>query len=231
MNDNKYYLKIKNKINKLISDQNFKEALKLINEELSMPYIPMDFEAFLIEKIDTLPIVENGDSFSLSIEKIVDLLIKMDESQSDLSDLISQLKKFNLKKEKDELEYYFQKSENKRNRAMIFELLIEEKADIECSLGNPSKSISVKTSDEYRRDLKKLQESLDNYPVLIEPAVKLLNEIYLTKHYGQVLKEEYWDMVIFTLARLFEQEELLELVNDYENLKEKMENFTTFGEI
>ncbi len=231
MTDNKYYLDMRNKINDLIKDQKFKDALKLINEELSMPYIPMDFETFLIETLDTLPIADNGDSFSLSLEKIVDLLIKMDKSQSDLSDLISQLKKFNLKEEKDELEYYFQKSENKRNRAMIFELLIEEKADIECSLGNPSKTESAKDTEEYKKDLKQLQDKLDNYPVLVDPAVKLLNEIYLTKHYGQVLKEEYWDMVIFTLARLFEQEELLELVNDYENLKEKMENFTTFSEI
>lgn len=231
MSTNQYYIDMKVKINSLISEEKFEDALKIINEELSMPYIPMDFEKFLLGELDKIPLGDSGNSFSLSLEKIVDLLIKLDKSQSDLSELISQLKKFNLKEEKDELEYYFHKSENKRNRAMIFELLIEEKADIECSLGNPSKSTSVKDADNYKVDFKELQDKLDNYPVLIEPAIKLLDEIYLTKHYNQEIRDNYSDVVIFTLAKLFEQEELLELVNNYDKLKENLEKFTNFSEL
>lgn len=231
MNDNKYYIDIQAKIEEMISSEKFEDALKVINEELSMPYIPMDFESFLLESLDKIPMGDTSDSFSLSLEKIVDLLIKLDKSQSDLSELVSQLKKFNLKEETDELEYYFHKSENKRNRAMIFELLIEEKADIECSLGNPSKSTSIKEKENYKVDLQVLEDKLDKYPVLVDPAVKLLNEIYLTAHYGQTIENNYSDMVIFTLARLFEQEELLDLVDNYEKMKENLENFTNLSEV
>lgn len=231
MSDNKYYLDIEKKVNDLIKEESFEQALKIINEELSMPYIPMSFEAFLLETLDKIPMGDSSDAFSLSLEKIVDLLIKLDKSQSDLSELISQLKKFNLKEEKDELEYYFHKSENKRNRAMIFELLIEEKADIECALGNPSKLTPIKESNNYKEDIASLETKLDKHPVLLEPSVKLLNEIYFTTHYGQELKSNYSDMVLFTLARIFEQEELIELVDDYDTLKENLESFKNFNEI
>ncbi len=231
MNNNKYYEKTKVIIDKLLIDKDFKQALKIVNEELSMPYIPMEFEDYLLKKLEEIPMNKNLESFSLSLEKIIDLLIKLDKSQSDLTELISHLKKFNLKNEKDELEYYFHKSENKRNRAMIFELLIEEKADIECDLGNPSKGSSIKNDINYKEDLFKLNEKLIEYPILNEPAINLLNEIYLTKHYNQKIEGNYFDMVIFTLAKLFEQKELLNLVDDYEKLKEKLENFTNFSEI
>lgn len=228
MNKNQYYIDTEIKINEYILEEKFDEALKVINEELSMPYVPMDFEKFLLNAIERVPIGNINDSFSLSLEKIIDLLLKLDKTKTDLSDLIDQLKKFNLKKEKDELEYYFHKSENKRNRAMIFELLIEEKADIECELGNPSKSISVKESENYKADLDKIKDKLMKYPVLQEPGIKLLNEIYLTKHYNQVLNKYYSDMVIFTLARLFEQQELLDLVDNFDELKKNLENFKNF---
>lgn len=231
MSNNKYYEEMRVKINNYLTDKNFNEALKVINEELSMPYIPMEFESFLLKKLDSIPMNENNNLFSLSLEKIVDLLIKLDKSQSDLTELINQLKKFNLREEKDELEYYFHKSENKRNRAMIFELLIEEKADIECQLGNPIRSKSIKEYDNYKKDLSDLNDKLINFPVLNEPAIKLLNEIYLTKHYNQKVDDNYSDMVIFTLSRLFEQEELLKEINDYNKLKENLENFTNFREI
>lgn len=226
--ENKYYSEIKTKIKDLIAQEKYNEVTKIINEELSMPYIPMEFEKFLIETLDSLPLGDNENSFSFSLEKIVDLLIKLDESQSDYSDLISQLKKFNLVNEKDELEYYFNKSKNKRNRAMIFELLIKEKADIECEYGNTSTAKSVTESDQYLSDKEEIEKRLDKYQVLIEPSVKLLDEIYLTKHLGQELTGSYADMVIFTLSKIFGQEELIEDINDFDELKNKLENFKSF---
>ena len=226
--NNKYYFEIKNKLNKLIENKEYTEALKIINEELSMPYIPRDIETFLEDKLKNIPLNNKNMDFTLSLERVIDLLIKLDKSNNDVFDLINHLKKFNLANEKEELEYYFINSENKRNRAMIFDLLINEKADIECDLGKTVNSSSIEMDENYKQDKNELIIKLDKYPVLIEPSIKLLNEIYLTKHYKQKLEKEYWDVIILTLSKIFKQEELLSLINDLNITKSKLKDFKSF---
>ncbi|NQX83259.1 MAG: hypothetical protein HRS50_00905 [Mycoplasmataceae bacterium] len=229
--ENKYYIEIRNKIELFIIKNEYEKALKVINEELSMPYIPIEFEKFLLESLNNIPINDKKSVFNLSLEKILDLLIKLDKSNKDFSELIQHLSKFNLKNEKDELEYYFSKSENKRNRAMIFELLIKEKVDMECEYGNPTKVEPVTESISYLADKEKLKNRLDKIPTLIEPSYRLLDEIYLTKHLGQNLDNEYIDMILFTLSRIFKDDELVNGIDNYDEIKLKIQNFKSFDNL
>ncbi len=227
---NKYYQEKEIEVNELISKSEFEQALKIINEELSMPYIPMKFEEYLMGAMERIPISHRSqESYSLSLDKIIDLLLKLDKSNNDVRDLISQVSKFNLDNEKDELEYFFNKSTNTRNRSMMFELLIKMKVDIECQLGNPSKSISIIELTKYQNDLKEIKEKLEaNYPEMIYVCEDLLQEIYLTIHAGQKLEGGFADLVIYTTGKIFEREDILNLVTDLNAVHEKMNTFKTF---
>ncbi len=231
MENNKYYQEQQLAISKLITDEKFDDALKIINEELSMPYIPRNFEAFLVESINKIPLSTRSNSYSLSLDKIVDLLIKLDNSPNDVSDLIKHMSKFNLENEKEELEYYFSKSTNTRNRAMTFELLIKMKVDIECDLGNPSKSTSIEDLDDFKKDVSSLETKVADNPEYKELMIELLKEIYLTKHVGQSLEGDFADAVIITTGIIFENEELKSLVSDLDAVENKLKSFKSFDNL
>ncbi len=231
MENNKYYQEQQLVISKLILDEMFDEALKLINEELSMPYIPRNFESFLVESINKIPLSTRSNSYSLSLEKVIDLLLKLDKSQNDVSDLIKHMSKFNLEQEKEELEYYFNTSTNTRNRAMTFELLIKMKVDIECGMGNPTKSTSVEEMEDYIEDVKAIEEKIANHPEFKEIMIELLKEIYLTKHVGQSLEGNFADAVICTTGIIFENEELKSLISDIDAVENKLKSFKSFDNL
>ncbi len=228
MENNKYYQEQELVIKKAMADEKFEEALSLINEELAMPYIPQKFESFLLESLNLIPLSNRSDSYSLSLDKIVDLLLKLDKSKNDVSDLIKHMSKFNLELETEELEYYFNKSTNTRNRAMVFELLINMKVDIECEYGNPSKAISITEMPKYVEDVLKIEKKLENYPSFVELTIELLKEIYLTAHVGQELEGDFADLVIYTTASIFGEEDIINLIDDLEKVKDKMESFKSF---
>ncbi len=229
--ENKYYQEQQLAIEKHMQAEEFEKASKMINEELTMPYIPREFEKFLIDSLGQIPLSSRTDSYSLTLDRITDLLIKLDKSKNDTSDLIKYMSKFNLENEKEELEYYFSKTTNKRNRAMVFELLINMKVDIECDMGRTSQAISIKEMPEYKTDLEVIQNKLEKYPTFSEITIDLLDEVYLTKHAGQVLDGDYADMVIFTTAQILSQDEIINLVDDLEKVKEKLEAFKSFDNL
>ncbi len=223
--DNKYYQEQELVISELLQEEKFDEASKIINEELSMPYIPRKFEEFLLEKLKLIPFSNRSNSYTLSLSRIIDLLLKLDSSKDDVSDLIKYISKFNLDNEKEELEYYFSKSTNTRNRATLFELLIQMKADIECDFGKTKESTSILDLPQYKEDLIKIQNKLEKYPTFSEITIELLNEIYLTTHLGQKLEGGYSDMAIYTMGRILQQDDIIELIDDLKEVEEKLKSF------
>ena len=222
---NKYYSEIKNKIENSLENKDFDFAFNLIKEELSMPYIPLEFEKYLTESIEKIPLNEKESSLLFSIEKIIDLLIKVDNDKNDYSKLINQLEKFNLKTNIDEIEYFFSKAKNKRNIALVFDELCKQKINIDLIFGNPSKIKPIKEMKDYINDSIKIEDLLSKYPLLIEPGKELLSEIYLTKHMGQKLPGEFYDVVIYTLSKIFFQPELIDQISDIEKIQNKLEMF------
>ncbi len=225
---NKYYEEQTASINKNIEEGKFEEAAIQINEELSMPYIPVKFEEYLISALERIPMTNRQDNFRLGLDKVIDLLIKLDKSKSDMTDLINSLEKFNLSAETEELEYYFSNSSNKRNRATLYELLINFKVDIETPLGNPKDSVSVLEDEKYIKDVEKVKLLVDELPEMVEVIVGLVKDIYLTKHLGQELEGDYAQLAIYTIAKIFEHDQLMNLVEDLDLVKQKMESIKTF---
>lgn len=223
----KYYIEISNEINKKIEDKKYDEALELINTELDMPYVPMDFEKFLLEKLKEIPLPDFDKNFSLSIDKIFDLLVELDKDKNDYIELINQLSKFNLKNNIEEIEFYFNKTSNKKNHLYIFDILCEQKVDINLLYGNPSKTTSFKEDKGYISDKENLLNDLSDTPTLIDVGVKLLNEVYLTKYLNQKIEKDFYEVILFTLSRIFELDYLLKKIKtNLNDIKLKMERFT-----
>ncbi len=224
--NNKYYEEIKISIKNFLENKEFDKVLKIINEELSMPYIPMGFENFLLKSLEEIPSKNLGNDFTLSLEKVIDLLIQLDGNKENFIELVNQLRKYNLSNSLDDVNYYFIKSQNKRHKIQVFDILCEQNVDIELDYGNPSNTIAIKNNNEFILDRELINSKLDKYPLLIEPSIELLYEIYLTTH---TIKEndnkEYADLVIYTISKLFNQKEIQNLVKDKISLKNKIENF------
>lgn len=228
----KYYEEIKNKIDSSLKEKNFDFAFKLIEEELSMPYIPLEFEKYLNGVLSKIPIPKEFNNSSFTIEKIVDLLIKLDNDENDYSKLISQLNKFNLKNNLEEVEYFFSKAKNKRNIALFFDELCKQKVNINLPLGNPLEVKPITEVKEYIDDVKKVELLLSKYPLLIEPGIDLLKEMYLTKHMGQKMEGNFHDIVVYTLSKIFHQEELIKESNiDIKNVQKKLEMFSSITKL
>ncbi|BDU67463.1 MAG: hypothetical protein TYPL_1160 [Candidatus Tyloplasma litorale] len=225
-----FYKDKKNTISKLISELKYDEAMEIINEELKMPYIPIEFESFLKEAINQIPLMNSEKLFSLSLEKIIDLLIKFDQDSFSIN-LIQNLSKFNLENYKDEIIYLFENSKNKRNKAMVYELLINNKINIELPFGNPKNSSSFKKNEHYKLDINNLSKKLINFPALSEISIDILNDIYLTKHLGFEIKNEYCDVVLFVISRIFKENKILELIDDISIVQKKLNSLKTFDNI
>ena len=227
----KYYDELKNTIDNFISDEKYEKALKLINEELSMPYIPMEFEEFLINRLAKIPSSEMKETFTLSLEKVIDLLIQLDENSEPFIELVNHLSKFNLRNNKEEIEYYFSKSKNKNYRIHFFDLLCEEGIDIELEYGNPSKIQSISSNKNYLNDKEELVNKLDKFPSLVEPAMNLLKDMYLPIYIRKSIDGNYSDLVLYTLSKIFKQNELALLVKDYNKMKKRLENFKSIDNL
>lgn len=231
MNKN-FYNEQKKIILDLLKNNEYEKALKIINDELNMPYIPREFEKFLLISLNEInPHLNklNNNYVNFSVEKIVDILIKFDNLKYFSNELINKLDKFNLAKEIDEIDYFFQKVKNKKSIALFFEILIKQKIDVNTPLGNPRKSLSFKEEKNYLSDLKKIDELLDNDLNFREISIDLMNDIYLTKHFNNDLESNLANLIIYLVGKIFDQKKLLLLVkDDIDEIKKKLINLKTF---
>jgi len=225
--NNKYYDQIKLQIQNNINENNYERALNLINKELSMPYIPMAFEEFLLNSLNKIPLKDDGQEYSLTVNKLIDLLIRLDNDKNDYKELISQLNKFNLNLFKDEINYLFENIKSQRNKALIFDILCQQKLDLELEFGNPKNYINYESEEDYLKDREHLRYQLQQFPSLINPGVKLLKEIYLTKYLGQSLESNYSDIVLYALYKLFDEKSLISSISNIEEVAKKLERFNS----
>lgn len=124
-------------------------ALKLIEEELEMPYIPYQYDNFLNETYNMLykKKLQNSKSFNIydtcSDEEIKDILIK--EREKDILLIaLDQLHKRNIRLYLAELKYILKARDYKNEiKVIILELLAEQGIDNEVEMYTNGKTIEV----------------------------------------------------------------------------------------
>ncbi|QGS51768.1 hypothetical protein [Spiroplasma tabanidicola] len=162
MSDN-YYELTKNNIRDLISESHFEEAMIIINDELSAPYIPKDFERalnrykFEIEEI--LKKDSKTSSSNWSLEKVVDIMQQSLDQEMHLV-AFDNLRNLNARKILDHIKDYLN-DENIKNEYKTFLLmvLIEQKLDEFLLV---KKKEGIITINPAKFDLKESQDFLRN---------------------------------------------------------------------
>lgn len=167
MNDNKgknYYSEIIEKINNSIKKKKYDEALDLIVEEMSMPYIPMEIEpklSMLFRKVSLLiedKMVETKYRTLLKEEEIIESINSDNPEPIYLELAINSLKKINIRNIIKELKLYLSNPEkNDFIKAMILSELVNQNYDKEIKIIKNKKETRLKPID---------IKSLENMPSL-----------------------------------------------------------------
>ncbi|ATZ20225.1 DUF3196 family protein [Mesoplasma lactucae] len=175
-------------LQKLIDQNEIEQALKLINEELSMPYVPKDFEDDLI-KLRTRILVEkiNNEEHHLSSDKIFSL-IKSD--QTDLVEkvgLVKQLEESNLRKHISELQDLLNSDLTNEVKMMIIYLLNQQGINNDFNYKKNSKTLKINpmTFDFQTQEMvpletiKLIDDELGSFsPQLVEMGKQIMVSLY-----------------------------------------------------
>ena len=173
-----YYDEILEKIDKLILDEEYEEAKRLIRNELDIAYVPRDVENKLYDYLD----IVNANTFrnnSLSIEDIEKYLF-MDDAHQLMA--VSELDRYNLRDHLELCQRYFDSKCNVNARAYLILSLIIQEVDHEFSymkdghkhIFNPSKIEDPQNTDAFKAGLNALSERFMKEPSMLKLAQDLL---------------------------------------------------------
>lgn len=200
--EKKYYEIIKIKLLFLLFLNKLIEASLLINDELKVPYIPRDFENFLLDKKKEIELVINeNNSRHISMDDIMEI-DTFDEEK--LIQVIPSLNEFNLNKLVSKIQMVF---DNHNISNLVKSLLIASLSDNGLNATftvikentiirfNPSTIKDIRETDNYfyiRDEIKKISDAEINCVELITRLVIT----YLLDIYPLVISEEYCDEII-----------------------------------
>lgn len=226
--EKKYYEIIKIKLLFLLFLNKIIEAASLINEELKVPYIPRDFEDFLLKKqkeIDLIINEKNDKQFT------IDDLFEIDSfDETKLIQVIPSLNDFNLSKIVDKIQNVFN---NPNISNLIKSLLIASLSDNGLNASftvvkenttirfNPSTITDIRETDNYfyiRNEIKKLQGIEINCMELITRLVIT----YLLDIYPLIISEDYCDEII--VAAIYLCNEMMATTIKNDNFDDFIEN-------
>ncbi len=186
----------------------FEEAIRILIEELSMPYIPYEYEMMfntaydevLLEKQEALYQVESKNQI-FSIEEIAQIL-KNKECNDDLMYMaLDQLQQLNIRMILNVVrDYLIDPSKHFFAKTLLLEILIDQQVDEELEIEklgqyysiNPYYMPLVLQQDCYQGTIKYLQNYLeDENPALYEQCVEFLEFVLYAIYPKELYDDEY----------------------------------------
>ncbi|WP_338984131.1 DUF3196 family protein [Spiroplasma endosymbiont of Othius punctulatus] len=239
MDKNNYYVETIETIKKLIKNSNNEEALQMLEDELTAPYIPREYEFEFQQLLTSIVDIERMKehkklSDPWSKEKVIEVLSKEGEHELHLV-AIGKIKDLNARSFTDFFISYFA---NKNNLWMskMYALLTFAKQGIDCEFNvidnlkevklNPSK-ISVKEYDESFNKLKKqLEKQVGSNDIMLTNFSKqLVTEYYFINFPNKIDDNSINDIILFIINscnKMFNINNFTELKNkDLEKQLEK----------
>ena len=149
-----YYDCIDIKLTCLIEKEKYIEALKILDEELSMPFIPRDYEDKFKEKYKFLNSKFNSNNKSnpiseLSDEEIGDLLLNIKDTQTLLT-IIEVLEKRNIRNFISYIQKYLISENSEIIKSLLLLKLKDQKVDSSIKIKKNELEIELIPSYEYR---------------------------------------------------------------------------------
>lgn len=198
----KYYEIIKYKLLFLMELDKFIDATILIKEELKVPYVPREFEKFLLEKQKEISfILRDKQRHKLSIEDLENI-DKLDSES--LLYVLPYLKDFNIKHLNNEFQNIFNNEEiSNIVKSLLIAALSDYKFDYNFTITkentlikfNPLTVFDIRNSENFIYIEKRLQ-LLGNIEINVIELIKRLVITYLLYIYPLVIADEYCDEII-----------------------------------
>ena len=185
-----YYQEKLIKIKNLIKNDK-KRALFLINEELSMPYIPEKYEIeflSLAEKLE-FDLKDNKKVTKLSKDEIIEYLFSDDKMK--VAKSIDALRSINIRILLNDIEkWIFLNPQKSLEQAIIYEILVEQEINKTISFGNirinPVKDGLIMDQREIKVSFRTILDSNES-PQIQEAAIEEL-KFYILKTFPQIPK-------------------------------------------
>ncbi|PPE05231.1 DUF3196 family protein [Williamsoniiplasma lucivorax] len=169
-----FYEELKSEIEKLCVEKKYDQALVLINSELQMPYVPQDFEQYLItlKKEISLHLIDTKHQKQYDLNEIVGLL-------HDEQDLVSQalaikaLEHINARAILKEIEQYLMNlNMPDENKTLILFALYSQQIDQELKMQKHNGSYLIKPTE---LKIQAFNEDFDNVAMTIEQIIGVEN--------------------------------------------------------
>lgn len=188
---NKFYDIMIIYLHSLINTDQKEKALKLVKEELSMPYIPMNFEDKFLDIYKEVAYIEKeGKEFNLSKEKIEEILC-VEEDKNLIILAIVELCKLNIRDFFDSIKVFFERNIKNIYKVMLIDALRGQGVSNEFIIKNkgseykviPLYSENVLESKDYIYVRKLLEDKIGNKEVSIcslalENLMLYLSDVY-----------------------------------------------------
>ena len=205
---NKFYDVMILYLQSLIASNNKEKALKLVKEELAMPYIPGDYEEKFKQIYHELSYKERESrDFTLSIEKIKEILETYDDSvyEDKLSIIraIIEMSKLNIREFIDSIAVFFKRNLRNIYKVMVIDALRSQGVNWEFDFVNGSESTSINPvtsenvleSSVYGKIKGLLEENIGKQdPNLLSLSCENLM-LYLSEIYPRTIKEKEYDFI------------------------------------
>lgn len=217
-----YYTNIIEEINKLIKSKKYDEAFIIIKEELSMPYIPVDFELYLNQNLKIIQQNKTSYKKDLSIDKIFKYLKK---DNNDLkTDSILKLNYFNLHLYLDDIKYLLKSSKLKnKDKTILLFVLKNQKINLDFSVQykdniikiNPYQIKDINDVAIFKNIILKIKNKIDQNPSLIKICLNLIEDYFYFYFYDWNI--ENVDIDSFIMAIIMCSENMLCIEKEYKN--------------
>lgn len=219
-NIEKFYSRILNDIEEMIKSNDIDNAIKILEDELEAPYIPIEFHEKFEEKLLDLKFTKNYLNDKKNLNKISkeDFLEKNNEKINEM-DIIYFFKKFGDKLSKDEIDILLKKMESKKISNLKKIVILENLKSKNFSsnfifFNNSTKKIYetnlnkirfIESIEFFNEVNNKLENIIDQDPTIIELCYTIIYSFY----------EYYFPEFCFSYSA---EEFLLSLINCIENM-------------
>lgn len=174
-------------INSLINKEEFDSALDLLNEELSMPYIPQNYEHIINDLYDDVVALKQvhltkNNAYKLYDENNVKEILQHDNDYFNLFEIVNDLHRYNIRNLVESIQIFLKRNVSSILKSMVLEeylnqeisqTLIVEKNNLEFEY-LASSNTYVENDENYQKTIDILVDRLDKTPSFLEMALSII---------------------------------------------------------
>ncbi len=223
---NNFYNNLLIEVQENIKNSNFKKALELIEDELTMPYIPMDVEEKLLGFRNEIFVkhFDNSEVREISFQKYLDIFESDEVSNIEKYEMVEVFSEFNLK---EYLEYIKNSIlfNLKIDKFVKYKLLMEFynqgfRDSISLKLNNKQETFNLNKirsfmeNEQFIYNSSKIQDLVFKEVNILNNSLDILEKLFLVITFEKEIFEEndIWKEIIYVISKLLNREDLQKII-------------------